>query len=334
MSAVEIIAEVGVNHQNDLDQAKRLIDAAKEAGADIAKFQASTVHGEVSYKHAPEHFKLIRSVVPSFEFLEACKAHCDAVGIEFLCTPAEEESLKFLVGLGVKRIKIGSDNLTNPFILEAARDTGLPIILSTGMADMQEISRLFEHNGGVLFAETVTLMHCGSAYPLPIGEANLYAIPALRQLGLERPIGFNPRATYERHFVGFSDHTPSITLPAVAVGLGAVMIEKHLTLDVDAEGPDHRASLMPMQFAMMVEAIRETEAAMGDGFKRPMPSEMENRKLMRKSLMARKPIKVGERFTTLNLTAKRPGTGRSPMHVIELFGKPSPRDYDEDEFIT
>lgn len=325
---VEIIAEIGVNHQNDLDQAKRLIDAAKDAGATIAKFQASTVVGEISRRYAPEHYDMIASVVPSFGFLGLAKLHCDDVGIEFLCTPAEVESLNFLVGIDMKRIKIGSDNLTNPIMLEAAKATDRPLIISTGMATLAEVDAIFGYQTGVLFAEEhrVTLLHCGSAYPLPFDQANLRALHEIGYLG-------RTAMNMTGCKIGWSDHTPSVTLAAVAVGLGAVMIEKHITLDVDAPGPDHRASLLPLQFAMMVAGIREAEQALGDGVKRPQPSEMENRRLMRKSIVASRPIKAGDRFSTVNLTAKRPGTGRSPMDVIKLFGTKATRDYEEDEMI-
>ena len=314
--AVEIIAEIGVNHQNDLALAHRLIDEAKAAGADAAKFQVSIPELEVSRRAAPEHYALIKSLVPSRECLVECKAHCDQIGIEFLCTPAEEDSLAWLIGLGVKRIKIASDNLTNIPFIRAVNLTGLPIIFSTGMGTPAEINRAMCS----ILKSDIAILHCTSSYPCPAEDANL---AALRDLASSTNIP-----------VGWSDHTTSTALAAVAVGLGAVMIEKHLTLDRNAPGPDHRASLEPWQFKAMVENIREAEAAMGDGIKRLMPSEEDTARVVLKSLVARLPIRAGDVFTAENLTVKRPGTGIPASRWGEVIGKASTRDYQEDELIA
>lgn len=312
---VEIIAEIGINHQNDLATAHRLIDEAKAAGATVVKFQASVPELEVSRRAAPEHYALIKSLVPSREFLIECKRHCEEIGTEFLATPAEEDSLAWLVGIGVKRIKVASDNISNGPFLAAVWRTRLPVILSTGMASMDEIRAAATH-----FDDSLTLLHCTSAYPCPIEEANLSAIPAL--------------AKASRCAVGWSDHTTSTMLAAVAVGLGAVMIEKHITLDRHARGPDHAASLEPWQIKVVVENIREAEAAMGDGHKRPMPSEEATARVVRKSLVASSPIAKGEAFASANLAIKRPGIGIPASRWGEWITKVADRDYEEDELIA
>jgi len=317
MSA-EIIAEIGVNHLNDLGRARRMIDEASIAGADAVKFQASNVREEISHREASDHFREIAKLVPSHLFLRMCKDRCDELGIEFLCTPAGPWSLEFLMGLGVKRIKVASDNLTNVPFLRAVAQTNLPVILSTGMATMKEIQRaLVEFR----FDHEVTVLHCGSAYPLPNKEANLRALPEMiRVLG--------PSVQ-----VGWSDHTTDLCLAGFAVAMGAVMIEKHFTLSNDDPGPDHKASLEPFAFKTMVGWIRAAEACLGDGEKRLMPSEAQNVSLYRKSLVASGAVKKGETFTPANMAVKRPGTGRSPLDWDSMIGKQATRDYAEDELI-
>lgn len=313
---VEIIAEIGVNHNGDLDEARRLIDAAKAAGADTAKFQASYPDEEISRRYEAAHHAVIAKLIPSFDMLAKCKEHCEQVGIEFLCTPADVRSLRELVAMGVARLKIGSDNLTNARMLKEAIDTGLPLIISTGMASDAEVAITTDYHRWY----KLTLLHCTSTYPCEPRHANLLAIGDMK-------------ARFPADGVGWSDHTTSMTLAAVAVGLGATVIEKHLTMSMWNEGPDHRASLEPMAFSIMVNNIREAEAALGDGIKRLMPCEEANAKLMRKSLMASRIIRKGETITVENLTAKRPGWGRSPMDYYAVLGTVAARDYDADEMV-
>lgn len=253
--AVFVIAECGVNHDGSLDKAKRLLDVAKAAGASAAKFQYFSSHklwGDDRIKHLELRFS---------EFV-VLHHYCQQVGIEFMCTPFGVEEVILLRQL-VKRWKIASGCITRMPILEAARDTGLPIILSTGMATLQEISAAEQ----VLWEGDLTLLHCTSAYPCPIDQVNLRAMIELRD-------------TF-RTPVGYSDHTIGITIPIAAAAMGASVIEKHLTLDCTASGPDHAASIEPKEFGVMVRAIRTVEEALGDGVKRVQESEQELRRAWR-----------------------------------------------------
>lgn len=310
---VEILAEAGINHQNDIDIARELISAAKDAGADAVKFQASTVIEEVSFKAAPDHFADLGKLVPTWSFLRECKAFCDLTGIEFICTPAGPESLAFVLSLGVKRIKVASDNLTNvPFLREVAR-ADMPVILSTGMGLLSEVRDALS----ILPAET-TVLHCVSAYPAPGDQMNLNALYNMQQLG--RPLGL-------------SDHTTGLLAPLLAVAAGVVMIEKHLTLDRTMPGPDHAASLEPMMFQDMVTSVRGAEAMMGNGIKSPQPAEKANMALYRKSIVATRSIRAGERLAPGMLEVKRPGTGIPASRWWEVIGTLAKRDYEPDELI-
>ena len=246
--AIFVIAECGVNHNGSVDTAKRLVDAAKAAGADVAKFQffnSQKLWRDTRIKHLELRFA---------EFV-VLHRYCQQVGIEFMCTPFGLEEVILLRQL-VKRWKIASGCITRIHILQAVRDTGLPIILSTGMATLQEIATAEQ----VLWDDDLTLLHCTSAYPCPIDQVNLRAMLELRD-------------TFKTP-VGYSDHTKGITVPIAAAAMGAVVIEKHLTLDCTATGPDHAASIEPDEFRVMVSAIRTVEEALGDGIKRIMPAEM------------------------------------------------------------
>lgn len=313
---VEIIAEIGLNHNGSLDEAKRLVDAAKAAGADTAKFQASHVDDEVSRRYEDAHHAMIANLLLTFDDLAELKQHCAQAGIEFLCTPADIRSIDELVAMKVKRLKIASDNITNAQFLKHAADKYLPLILSTGMATMAEIDAAADYTGW----HNLTMLQCTSAYPCPMSDVNLSAMADMA-------------ARFPADAFGLSDHTTSWILPAVAVGMGATVIEKHFTLNTMAEGPDHRASLDRQSFAFMVQYVREAEAALGDGNKRLMPSEEVNHRAMRKSLMAARPVRKGETFTAANLTAKRPGWGRSPMDYYAVLGTVAARDYDPDEMV-
>ncbi len=255
---VTIIAEAGVSHNGSVDEALRLCDAAKEAGADVIKFQ--TYLPEIAIDKNSKDYDLLSSLALSFDDFIKIAKHCEDIGIEFCSTPDDLHSLKFLVDeCGVKRIKIGSGSLTYTPLINAAYLTKLPVIISTGMATIQEIINVlppstFDASLHKIIGYNITLLHCVSLYPCPIELANLNCIQTLKQLG--------------KVSVGYSDHTLSVVaIPCAAVALGATVIEKHFTLNRYAEGPDHAMSLGPYQFSEMVREIRNTELALGDGTK-------------------------------------------------------------------
>lgn len=315
---VEIIAEIGINHQCNFEIGRDLIIAAKEAGATAVKFQASVPELETSGREAPEHLAMIKSLVPTRDMLLSWLAVAREAQIEWLCTPAEESSLVWLVDVArVKRIKVASDNLTNLPFLEAVARTELPVILSTGMgtfAEIQEAVDILDCGGDL------TLLHCTSAYPCPIVDANLLMIHELMD-----DFGYR---------VGWSDHTTNLLLPAVAAGMGAVMIEKHITFDKSARGPDHAASITSDEFAQMVRNIREAEAAMmATDIRRPWPCERASFRTSRKSLVAARPIGEGQIITEDMIAIKRPGTGVPASALDEMLGEVADRDYEVDQFL-
>ncbi len=327
---VLIIAEAGINHNGSLALAEKLVDQAKTAGADIVKFQTATPERLVS-RHArmadyqmentgrrESQLEMLKRLQLSREAFEELAAYCKSKGITFLSTPFDLESIDFLRRLGMPFWKIPSGEITNkPYLIKIAR-TGMPVVMSTGMSTLEEVAEavgLLEGNG----AGRITLLHCNTQYPTPYSDVNLNAMLTLRaRFGLD---------------VGYSDHTLGIEIPAAAVALGAIVIEKHFTLDRGMEGPDHKASLEPVELAAMVNAVRHVEAAMGDGEKAPSASELPNRDVARKSIVAKRPIRRGEIFTEQNLTAKRPGTGISPMRWDEVLGRRAERDFAEDDLI-
>lgn len=314
-----VIAEVGVNHQCVLHTALQLIDVAANQGASAVKFQASTVTEEISLKAAPAHFREIAEIVPTQDFLIQCRDFALDRGIEFLCTPSGVESLRFVREvLHCPRLKIASDNLNNVEFLRAARDMyrGHEIILSTGMGSMDEVRRARDILGGMV---EVTPIHCVSAYPCPVNRIGLKVMS---------------RMIAEFGCGGLSDHTTSTIVPALAVTLGADIIEKHITLDHSLPGPDHAASLDPGQFQRMMTYIGEAERAMGGSDRKGVHDvEVDGVHRYRKSLVARVAIKAGEQFTEANLTAKRPGSGVSASHWGEYLGYRARRDYAEDELV-
>jgi N-acetylneuraminate synthase len=353
-SRTYIIAEAGVNHNGSLDLAKRLIEVAAEAGADAVKFQTFKADKLVS-RAAPKaeyqikHTDASESQYEMIQKLELDEAahtvlvlHCKSKGIEFLSTPFDLESLEMLIRKSdLSRIKISSGDITNaPLLLEAAR-TGKPVILSTGMSTLGEIEmalgvlafgytvrdeppslEAFDKAyssaiGRKAVQEKVTLLHCTTEYPAPFTEINLRAMATLRQ-AFDLP-------------VGYSDHTQGIAIPVAAVALGAVIIEKHFTLDKNLSGPDHKASLEPDELKQMVRSIREVELALGSSLKQPAASELKNRLIARKSLVAIRDICKGEAFTQDNLATKRPGGGISPIRYWEWLGRNADRDYQQDD---
>jgi len=327
-----IIAEAGVNHNGRLDLAKKLIDVAVEAGADVVKFQTFKTE-EVISEIAPmaeyqkknvgkekSQIEIVKEFELSFEDFKELKNYCDNKGIMFLSTPFDIESARFLKDLGLEIFKIPSGEITNYLLLREIGSYRKKVILSTGMADLGEIEDAIDVlvDSGTT-RENITLLHCTTEYPAPMEEVNLKAILTLKE-AFKLP-------------VGYSDHTPGIEVPIAAVALGAVVIEKHFTLDKNLPGPDHKASLEPHELKQMVSAIRNVEKALGNGIKKPSKSELKNRDIARKSIVAKIRIKKGEIFTEENLTTKRPGTGISPIRWDELIGKTANRDYEEDELI-
>lgn len=327
---ITIIAEAGVNHNGSAALAKKMIEEAKEAGADYIKFQTFQPEKLVSrYADKAEYQKeatgsqesqldMLQKLALSQEEFRELKAYCSQVGIGFLSTPFDLDSIAFLEELGMDFWKLPSGEVTNlPYLIRIAQ-TGWPIVMSTGMCRLEEIGEALEwlKKSG---AGDITLLHCNTQYPTPMEDVNLRAMETLsRQFGLP---------------VGYSDHTLGIEVPIGAAALGAVLLEKHFTLDKTMEGPDHGASLEPGELKAMVQAVRNMERALGSGEKRPTASEAGNAKAARKSIVARTEIRKGQLFTQENLAVKRPGTGISPMRWFELLGQAAGRDYREDEVI-
>lgn len=354
---VFVIAEAGVNHNGALDAARRLVEVAHSAGADAVKFQTfraeqlvSTAAPLAEYQarasgRTETQLDMLRRLELTREAHHELSRHCAALGIEFLSTPFDEENLEFLVeDIGIRRIKLGSGDVTNaPLLVRAAR-FGRPILLSTGMSTLDEVEQALEalafgylnrnenpSTAGLkrafadptaqsVLKEKVTLLHCTTEYPAPFEEVNLRAMQTLR-----RAFGLA---------VGLSDHTAGIAVPIAAAALEAVVIEKHFTLDRNLPGPDHKASLEPDELREMVRSIREIERALGTERKAPTPSEQKNRVIARRSLVAARHIQAGEKFSSENLAVKRPGNGVSPRFYWEWLGKTAERDYQKDEVIA
>lgn len=327
-----IIAEAGVNHNGDLDLARRLIDAAAEAGADLVKFQTfnadrlvTTTARKADYQTrnsdgGETQYEMLRRLELSKEAHHELIAHCEARGIGFFSTGFDVESVDFLASLGQDKFKIPSGEITNlPYLRNMAR-YGREIILSTGMSTLGDIEAALEalEQAGTPRSK-ITVLHCTTEYPTPMNEVNLRAMQSIGN-------AFGVR-------VGYSDHTPGIEVAIAAVALGASVIEKHFTLDRDLPGPDHKASLEPDELKAVVVAIRNIEMALGDGIKRLTPSEIRNRPIVRKSLVSTRTIMAGEVFCQDNLTVKRPGTGISPMLYDSLLGRAATRTYSANELI-
>jgi len=327
--SVFIIAEAGVNHNGSVELACRLVDEAKRAGADCVKFQTFKAEKLVSHSaHKAEYQKettgdgsqidmLKKLELSNHEFLEL-KAYCDKRGICFLSTPFDFESIEFLNSIDMPFWKIPSGEVTNlPYLLALAK-TGKPVVMSTGMCDMEEVKaaiKVLRENG----TKEIKLLHCNTEYPTPFEDVNLRAMLTMRD-------------TFDLE-VGYSDHTKGIEVPIAAVALGATVIEKHFTLDCNMDGPDHKASLEPEELAAMVTGIRHIEKALGSEIKAPSLSERKNKAVARKSIVAKTNIRRGEKFTEENITVKRPGTGISPMKWFEILGTIAIRDFHEDELI-
>ena len=327
-----IIAEAGVNHNGDLGIAKRLIDVAAEAGADLVKFQTFNADrlttkyankAEYQDKTTDENesqLEMLRRLELTYDMHKELIAYCEQCGIGFFSTGFDIKSIKLLVELGLKLFKIPSGEITNLPYLRHIASYGKPVIISTGMSTLNEIEaalKVLMKNG--LKREKITVLHCNTEYPTPMCDVNLNAMCSIRdEFGVE---------------VGYSDHTQGIEVAIAAVALGATVIEKHFTLDRQLPGPDQKASLEPNELKEMVKSIRNIEQAFGDGIKRPSPSEIKNISVARKSLVAVSNICKGDIFTEDNLGVKRPGTGISPMQWDEVIGKVALRNFSIDELI-
>jgi len=332
VSRVFIIAEAGVNHDGSLDRALDMIDAAADAGADAVKFQTFSA-ARLATREAPKaayqdagtpsgesQYDMLARLELSMDDHAALADRCAQRCVVFMSAAFDIESLRNLAALGIDRVKVPSGELTNvPYLREVAA-LGLPVLLSTGMATLDEVRTALDvlEAAGMPRAR-VTVLQCTTDYPADPAEANLRAMLTMRdELGVR---------------VGYSDHTPGITVPVAAVALGAEVIEKHFTLDRTLPGPDHQASLEPGELAEMVVAIRTVGLALGDGVKRPSAAETASAAVARKSIVAARDIAAGEAFDTANLAVKRPGTGISPLRWDEMLGRRASRDYRRDELI-
>lgn len=332
MKHTYIIAEAGVNHNGDIVLAKRLVDVAVKAGADAVKFQTFKAEEIVSKtaqkanyqkRNAPDGLSQ-QAMLKALELSEAeykeLKNYCGKLKIDFLSTPFDLLSIDFLLSLGLETFKIASGEITNLPYLEKLGKLNRKIILSTGMSSLDEVQQAID----VLIRcgtskVNITLLHANTQYPTPMNDVNLFAMQTL-----QREFDVN---------VGYSDHTLGIEVPIAATALGAVVIEKHITLDRGMSGPDHIASIEPDELQAMVCAIRNIDMALGDGVKKASVSEIENMSVARKSIVARRTILKGEVFSQDNLTVKRPGNGISPMHWYDIIGTKAKKNYQEDDLI-
>lgn len=330
MNKVFVIAEAGVNHNGSLDIAKKLVDAAVSAGADAVKFQtfraerlvcrdAKKAEYQLETTDKTEtQFTMLKRLELTAEMHQELLIYCREKDIMFLSTPFDIDSAKMLVDMGVSILKIPSGEITNfPYLREIAKYRK-KVILSTGMSDLEEVRSALEvlkGNG----ADDIILLHCNTQYPTPLSDVNLLAMVEMnKKLGLP---------------VGYSDHTQGIEVPLAAAALGACVIEKHFTLDKKMEGPDHKASLDPYELKKMVEGIRKVEQILGNGIKQVSQSEKDNLLIVRKSIVAARPIRKGEILTEENITVKRPGTGINPMRWSEVLGMTASQNYETDEMI-
>jgi N,N'-diacetyllegionaminate synthase len=327
-SPTYIIAEVGVNHNGDMKLAKEMIDRASEIGANAVKFQTFKAEklvtkgarkAEYQVKNtgtnSESQFEMLKKLELSFgDFIEL-KHYCEEKGIEFLSTPFDLESAEFLREIGVHAFKIGSGDLTNIPLLKKISEMNIPVILSTGMANLSEVEEAVE----VFDNQSLAILHCTSVYPAPYDEVNLKAILTLKH-------AFNT-------LVGYSDHTLGNEISIAAVAMGAKIIEKHFTLDKNLPGPDHKASLDVEEFTHFVQAIRNVEKSFGNGIKKCSHSEQDTKIVARKSIVATQKIKAGEKILPEYITVKRPGDGIPPKYIERLIGRVVKNDIEEDQVI-
>ena len=327
-----IIAEAGVNHNGSVDIAKKLIDVASKAGANAVKFQTFKATNLVS-KNAPKaqyqkqttdknetQFEMIKKLELDIDAHKELISYCKQKNIMFLSTPFDHDSIQLLNELGLEIFKIPSGEITNLPYLRHIGKLNKNIILSTGMANIGEIEDAIDIlvKSGTK-KKNITILHANTQYPTPLEDVNLKAMVTIGK-------------TFDIAY-GYSDHTLGIEVDIAAVALGATIIEKHFTLDKTMQGPDHKASLEPHELKAMVSAIRNIELALGSGIKKPSKSEIPNKSIARKSIVAKIAIKKGEILTEKNITIKRPGNGISPMHWDEIIGTKASQDYNEDELI-
>jgi len=330
---VFIIAEAGVNHNGNIDIAKRLVDTALEAGSDAVKFQTFKAENVVTRSASKAYYQKKTTVKneTQYDMLRRLElndaAHCQLydycvqTNIIFMSTPFDLESIELLAGLGMEIYKIPSGEITNLPYLRKIGALNKKVIMSTGMSTIGEIETALNEliqTGTQL--NNITVMHCNTEYPTPFDDVNLKAMQTIQKAfpGIE---------------VGYSDHTVGLEVSIAAAAMGAMVIEKHFTLDRHMEGPDHKVSLEPDELKAMVKAIRNIEKAMGSGWKRPSPSELKNMQIVRKSIVAACNIKKGETFTEINLTTKRPGTGINPMRWNEVIGSIAKKNYLPDDML-
>lgn len=334
MNKVIIIAEAGVNHNGDIELAKKLIDVAVDAGVDYVKFQTFNSESLVSKFAKKASYQIentkdaVESQLQMLKKLELSNSqhfelvqYCNNKNISFFSTAFDLESLIFLKELGLNVVKIPSGEITNLPYLRKAAALFKEVIISTGMSSMVEIEEALNVflQAGIL-KNDITILHCNTEYPTPMSDVNLNAMLAIQKM-------FGVK-------VGYSDHTMGIEVPIAAVAMGGTMIEKHFTLDRSLPGPDQLASLEPDELKNMVHSIRNIEKAIaGTGIKEPSESEIKNISIARKSIVAKTSIQKGDRFTEFNITTKRPGMGLSPMNWDEVIGKVACQDFDEDELI-
>lgn len=329
---ITIIAEAGVNHNGSIETAKRLIEAAADAGADYVKFQTFKTENIVS-AHAPKaeyqnkntgdsdsQFQMIKKLELDIDTHKALINHCEKCGIKFLSTAFDLESIDTLKALGIKLWKIPSGEITNLPYLRKIGGQKQNVIMSTGMANLSEIEQALD----VLIEagtkrENISVLHCNTEYPTPMEDVNLKAMLTIRQAF--------------KTDVGYSDHTLGIEIPIAAAAMGAVVIEKHFTLDKNMPGPDHAASFEPDELKQMVTAVRNIEKAMGSGIKKASASEQKNKNIARKSIVAAKDIRKNDILDDTNITVKRPGKGISPMFWDFIIGKKAAKNFSADELI-
>lgn len=328
---VYIIAEIGCNHNGDFEMAKKMVDIAKNCGVDAVKFQTFKADKLIS-KYAPKaeyqkkttgdqdsQLEMTKKLELSFEEYLLLKEYCEKLNIDVFSTPFDNESLDFLISTNMPIYKIPSGEITNLPYLEKIGKLNKKNILSTGMATMEEIKaavKILEAQGST----DITILHCTTEYPTPYEDLNLKVIETLKK-------------EFPQYDIGYSDHSKGYEVPIVAASMGATIVEKHFTLDNNMQGPDHLASANPDVLERIVSGIRNIELAMGSAEKSPVESELKNRIVARKSIIAEKNIKKGDIFTEKNITVKRPGNGISPMEWYEILGKESQFDFKEDELI-
>ncbi len=332
MNQVIIIVEAGQNHNGKLKLAYKLVDVAKKCGADFIKFQTSIPELHISkfakkanyqiknWKKRGSQLQMLQKISLTYNDFKKLKKYCNKKKIEFLSTPFEMKSIDFLKSLNMKYFKIPSGEITNlPYLIKVAK-LKKKVILSTGMANLLEIKKALKvltSNGTI--KKNITVLQCNTEYPTPLRDANVKAM-----LTIKKKFKVN---------VGYSDHTEGIESSLAAAALGASILEKHITLNKNLKGPDHKASINPKELKKMIEGVRKITIALGDGVKKISSSEKKNIGIARTSIVAAKEIKKGEKFTTKNLTIKRPGNGISPMKLFKIVGKFAKRSFLEDELI-